>query len=90
MDKKDVVIEVLLQFLTPFTAVGRTEIDNNAYVNLQKLCYIHYYCYELIKENAELKGDEPTVDRSRFYAIEHLKSCIDEMTTLVNKLEVEE
>lgn len=30
MDKKDVLIEVLLQFLTPFTAVGRAEIDNNA------------------------------------------------------------
>lgn len=34
MSKVDVVIEVLLEFLSPTTAIGSTEHDDKAYRNL--------------------------------------------------------
>lgn len=87
MSKTDVVIEVLLEFLSPATAIGSTEHDNKAYDNLKSLCYIHDYCYDLIKDNAELKGNEYSVERSREYAIKHLKFSIETMTDLLKDLE---
>lgn len=86
----DIVIEILLQFLSPTTAIGSTEHDKKAYRNLQDICEIHDYCYDLIRENAELKGSEFSVERSREYAIKHLKDSIESMTDLLNELEVEE
>lgn len=87
MSKTDVVIEVLLEFLTPATAIGSTEYDDKAYKNLQDICYVHDYCYDLIRENAELKGCEASVQRSREYAIKHLKESIEIMTDLLKDLE---
>lgn len=83
----DIVIEVLLQFLSPTTAVGDTEYDKKAYRNLRDICYIHDYCYDLIKENAELKGSEYSIEQSREYAIKHLKESIENMTDLLKELE---
>ena len=87
MSKTDVVIEVLLEFLSPSKAIGSTEYDNKAYDNLKSICYIHDYCYDLIRENAELKGYEYSVQRSREYAIKHLKESIETMTDLLKDLE---
>jgi hypothetical protein len=87
MGRRDVVIEVLLQFLSPTTAIGSTEYDDKAYRNLQDICDIHDYCYDLIRENAELKGSEFSVERSREYAIKHLKESIEIMTDLLKDLE---
>lgn len=87
MGKTDVVIEVLLEFLSPATAIGSTEYDNKAYDNLKSICYIYDYCYDLIRENAELKGYEYSVQRSREYAIKHLKESIETMTDLLKDLE---
>lgn len=83
----DIVIEVLLQFLSPTTAVGSTEYDKKAYRNLQDICDIHDYCYDLIRENAELKGSEYSIEQSREYAINHLKESIENMTDLLKELE---
>ena len=90
MSRKDVVIEVLLQFLSPTTAIGSTEYDDKAYINLKDICDIHDYCYDLIKDNVELKGNEYSIERSRKYAIMHLRESIESMTDLLNELEVEE
>lgn len=87
MSRADIVIEVLLQFLSPTTAIGSTEHDNKAYKNLQDLCYIHDYCYDLIRENAELCGYEDSVKRSRDYAITHLEESIETMTDLLKSIE---
>ena len=87
MGKTDVVIEVLLNFLSPSKAIGSTEYDNGAYDNLKSICYIHDYCYDLIRENAELQGYEYSVKRSREYAIKHLKFSIETMTDLLKDLE---
>ncbi len=87
MSKTDVVIEVLLNFLEPTTAIGDTTYDDKAYDNLKSLCYIHDYCYDLIKDNAELQGYEYSVKRSREYAIKHLKESIEIMTDLLKDLE---
>ena len=86
MDKTSVVIEVLLQFLSPTTSIGSTEYDNKAYKNLQDICYIHDYCYDLIKDNVELKGNEYSIKMAREYAIKHLKESIESMTDLLNEL----
>ena len=83
----DIVIEILLQFLSPTTAVGSTEYDKKAYRNLQDICDIHDYCYDLIRENAELKGSEYSIEQSRKYAINHLKESIENMTDLLKELE---
>ena len=90
MRKVDVVEEVLLEFMSPTTAIGSTEHDNKAYKNLQDICDIHDYCYDLIKDNAELKGNEYSVERSREYAISYLKGSIAIMTDLINDLERKE
>lgn len=87
MSKTDVVIEVMLNFLSPATAIGSTEYDDKAYRNLQDICYVHDYCYDLIKDNAELKENEYSVKRSREYAIKHLKESIETMTDLLKDLE---
>ena len=87
MSKPDIVIEVLLNFLSPSKAIGSTEYDNKAYDNLKSLCYIHDYCYDLIRENVELKGNEYSVKRSREYAIKHLKESIENMKDLLKDLE---
>ena len=87
MSKTDVVIEVLLEFLSPATAIGSTEYDDKAYRNLKDICYVHDYCYDLIKDNAELIGNEYSVQRSREYAIKHLKESIEIMTDLLKDLE---
>lgn len=87
MNNADIVIEVLLKFLSPTTAIGSTEHDNKAYKNLQDLCYIHDYCYDLIRENAELCGYEDSVKRSRDYAITHLEESIETMTDLLKSID---
>lgn len=87
MGKTDVVIEVLLNFLSPSKSIGSTEYDDKAYRNLQDICYVHDYCYDLIRENAELQGYEYSVKRSREYAIKHLKESIETMTDLLKDLE---
>lgn len=87
MNRTDIVIEVLLEFLSPTTAIGSTEYDNKAYKNLQDLCYIHDYCYDLIKENVELCGNEYSVKRSRDYAITHLEESIETMTDLLKSID---
>lgn len=87
MSKTDVVIEVLLQFLSPTTSIGSTEYDDKAYKNLREICYIHDYCYDLIKENVELKGNEYSVQRAREFAIQHLRESIETMTDLLKDLE---
>ena len=76
-----------MEFITPTTAIGSTEYDDKAYKNLQGICEIHDYCYDLIKDNAELKGNEYSIERSRKFAIEHIKECIEYMTDLLNDLE---
>lgn len=86
MSKTDVVKEVLLEFLSPATAIGSTEYDDKAYKNLQNICDIHDYCYDLIKDNAELKGHKYSVERSREYAIKYLKYQIELMTDLLKDL----
>lgn len=83
----DIVIEVLLQFLSPTIAIGSTEYDKKAYRNLQDICDIHDYCYDLIRENAELEGSEYSIKQSREYAITHLKTSIENMTDLLKELE---
>lgn len=87
MDKTDVVIEVLLEFLSPSCAVGSTQYDDKAFKNLKSICYIHDYCYGLIKDNVELKGNEYSVKRAREFAKLHLRESIDNMTELLKDLE---
>lgn len=87
MNKSDVVIEVLLEFMSPTTAIGSTEYDDKAYKNLRDICYIQDYCYDLIRENAELKGNEYSVKRSREYAIAHLKESVEFMDDLLKEVQ---
>lgn len=87
MNKSDVVIEVLLEFMSPTTAIGSTEYDDKAYKNLRDICYIHDYCYDLIRENAELKGNEYSVKRSREYAIAHLKESVEFMDDFLKEVQ---
>lgn len=87
MGKVDVVIEVMLEFLSPTTSIGSTEFDDKTYKNLKDICYIHDYCYDLIRENAELKGNEYSIERARKYAIKHLRESIEAMTDLLKDLE---
>ena len=89
MNKKVVVIEVLLEFFTPTCSIGSTEYDEKAYKNLQGICDVYDYCYDLIKDNAELKGNEYSIERAREYAIKHLRESIETMTDLLNELEGE-
>ena len=90
MSNADVIIEVLLKFIGPYLAIGETNHDNEAYNNLSEVCYIHNYCYDLIRENAELKGNEYSVVRAREKAIKHIKESIEYMTDFLECLESEE
>lgn len=89
MSKEDIVIEVLLRFVEPYLAIGETNHDNKAYNNLSAICYIHDYCYDLIRENAELKGDEYSVVQAREKAISHLSESIGCMKELLDDLMAE-
>lgn len=89
MSNTDVIIEVLLKFTEPYCAIGETNHDNEAYNNLSKICYIHDYCYDLIRENAELKGNEYSVVRAREKAIKHISESIDYMKDFLDNLRAE-
>lgn len=60
-----VITEVLSKFTEPHLAIGETNHDERAYNNLLTICYIHDYCYDLIRENAELKGNEYSIVKAR-------------------------
>ena len=90
MSKADVIIEVLLNFTAPYLAIGETNHDKKAYQNLLNICYIHDYCYDLIRENAELKGNEFSISDARARAIKHIKESIESMTDFLKDLEGEE
>jgi hypothetical protein len=51
---------------------------------------VYDYCYDLIRDNAELKGNEYSIERARKYAIKHLKESIETMTDLLECLESED
>lgn len=87
MSKDEVVIEVLLEFLSPTCSIGSSEYDEKAYKNLQSICEVYDYCYDLIRDNAELKGKEYSIERARNYAIKHLKESVEIMTELLEELE---
>lgn len=89
MGNTDVIIEVLLRFTEPYCAIGETNHDNKAYNNLSEICYIHDYCYDLIRENAELKGNEYSVVRAREKAIKHINESIDCMKDFLDYLREE-
>ena len=89
MSNTDVIIEVLLKFTDPYLAIGETNHDKKAYKNLLAICYIHDYCYELIRENAELKGNEYSIARARKEAIRHISESIDCMKDLLDDLTAE-
>ena len=89
MSDTDVVVEVLLKFTDPYCAIGETDHDEKAYNNLLNICYIHDYCYDLIRENAELKGNEYSVVKARERAIKHISESIACMTDLLNELRAE-
>lgn len=82
MSNTDVIIEVLLKFTEPYVAIGETRHDEKAYNNLIAICYIYDYCYDLIRENAELKGNECSIAKAREKAIrclsEHM-ACTQEL-----------
>ena len=86
MSNTDVIIEVLLKFTKPYLAIGETNHDDNAYDNLLAICLIHDYCYDLIRENANLKGNEYSIVRAREQAIRHLKESIGCMKELLDDL----
>ena len=90
MSNTDVIIEVLLKFTEPYLAIGETNHDERAYNNLLKICYIHDYCYDLIRENAELKGNEYSIVKAREKAIRHLSESIDCMKDLLDDLGLSE
>ncbi len=89
MGNTDVIIEVLLKFTEPYLAIGETNHDEKAYNNLLKICYIHDYCYDLIRENAELKGNEYSVVKAREKAIRHISESIVCMRDLLDDLKEE-
>ena len=89
MGKTDVIIEVLLKFTEPYLAIGETNHDEKAYTNLSDICYIHDYCYDLIRENAELKGSEYSISKAREVAIRHIKESIDCMKEFLDDLMTE-
>ena len=89
MSNTDVIIEVLLKFTAPYLAIGETNHDERAYNNLLEICYIHDYCYDLIRENAELKGNEYSIIKAREKAIRHISESIDCMRDLLDDLKAE-
>ena len=89
MGNTDVIIEVLLKFTEPYRAIGETDYDEEAYNNLSEICYIHDYCYDLIRENAELKGNEYSVVKAREKAIRHISESIDCMRDFLDNLRAE-
>lgn len=89
MSDTDVIIEVLLKFTEPYCAIGETNHDNKAYDNLLNICFVHDYCYDLIRENAELKGNEYSVVKARERAIKHISESIACMTDLLDDLRTE-
>jgi len=89
MSNADIIIEVLLRFTEPYLAIGETNHDERAYNNLLAICYIHDYCYDLIRENAELKGNEYSIVKAREKAIRHFSESIVCMRDLLNDLKVE-
>jgi hypothetical protein len=89
MSNTDVIIEVLLRFTEPYLAIGETHHDEKAYHNLLDICYIHDYCYDLIRENAELKGNEYSIAKARKAAISHIRESIDCMRDLLDVLQAE-
>jgi hypothetical protein len=89
MNNTDVIIEVLLRFTEPYLAIGETNHDERAYNNLLEICYIHDYCYDLIRENAELKGYEYSIIKAREKAIRHISESIDCMRDLLDDLKAE-
>lgn len=86
MGNADVITEILLKFTEPYLAIGETRHDDIAYNNLRTICFIHDYCYDLIKENAELKGNEYSVAKAREKAIEHISDSIECMMDLMEEL----
>lgn len=86
MGNEDVIEEVLLKFTEPYLAKGETRHDEIAYSNLEVVCQIHDYCYDLIRENAELKGNEYSVKRAREKAIQHISDSIEYMMDLMEEL----
>lgn len=89
MGNTDVIIEVLLKFTEPYRAIGETNHDEEAYSNLLEICFIHDYCYDLIRENAELKGNEYSVVKAREKAIKHISESIDCMKDFLDVLKAE-
>lgn len=89
MSNTDVIIEVLLKFTEPYLAIGETNHDNKAYNNLLAICHIEDYCYDLIRENAELKGNEYSIVRARERAIKHISESIECMRDLLDYLMAE-
>lgn len=86
MNNTDVITEVLLRFTEPYIAIGESNHDIKAYNNLSDICYIHNYCYELIRENAELKGNEYSIVRARERAIRYLSESIVCMKDFIDEL----
>ncbi len=89
MGNADVIKEVLAKFTKPYVAVGETYHDEEAYDNLLTICCIHDYCYELIRDNAELRGYEYSIDKARKKAIKHIRESIAEMKELLDDLTAE-
>ena len=89
MSDTDVIIEVLLRFTEPYRAIGETNHDKKAYNNLLNICYIHDYCYDLIRENAELKGSDYSVVKARERAIKHISESIECMKDFLDVLRAE-
>ena len=89
MSNTDIICEVLLKFTEPYLAIGETNHDNEAYNNLLAICYIHDYCYDLIRENAELEGNEYSIAKAREKAIRHLSESICCMRDLLDDLRAE-
>lgn len=86
MNITDVIIEVLLRFTEPYVAIGETNHDEKAYNNLLAICDIHDYCYDLIRENAELKVNEYSVVKAREKAIRHISESMESMKELLDNL----
>jgi hypothetical protein len=89
MINTEIIVEVLLKFTEPYLAIGETNHDKKAYNNLLAICHIHDYCYDLIRENAELKGNEYSVVEAREKAIRHISDSIVCMKDLLDDLKAE-
>jgi hypothetical protein len=89
MSNTDIIVEVLLKFTEPYLAIGETNHDKKAYNNLSAICHIHDYCYDLIRENAELKGNEYSIVEAREKAIRHISDSIVYMRDLLDDLKAE-